>query len=543
MTIQIPPFIQFILQRSRSTVWIMVCAGGLSGVLSAGVLALINQVLHHGDEHRLLLAVGFVVAVGGRILVQFASQLVLTRFSQDTTVDLSLTLCDKILKSPLRKAEQRGISNMLVTLSEDVTALTWAIQSLPQLAMSAAIVVGCGLYLAWLSWSTFLLVVMATVLGAAGYQWLHSRAFVVIQEARAARSQLFRHFRALTEGLKELLMHRDRRKEFIEQELRTAAEHYRRTNIEAAKQYALGEAWTYLMFFSLMGLLLFVFPVMLALSPESLIGYVVVLLYMMPAIWGIIGAVPTLAKGQVALANIEQLGISLDGPAWGADLSPLSLPALTGGAAIEFHAVGFTYDSDGEGKEGFALGPISCVINPGELVFMIGGNGSGKSTFVKVLTGLYAPQRGQVRLGGILVSDKNREWYRNHYSVVFADFFLFKKLLGIYGQEIDARAMTYVSLLAMDRKVEVRDRTFSTIDLSQGQRKRLALVTAYLEDRSIYVFDEWAADQDPQYKEIFYLKLLPDLRARGKTVVVITHDDRYFHLGDRVIKLESGKFV
>jgi len=198
---------------------------------------------------------------------------------------------------------------------------------------------------------------------------------------------------------------------------------------------------------------------------------------------------------------------------------------------------------EGTGGESFTLGPINCAINPGELVFVIGGNGSGKSTFVKVLAGLYTPQDGEIRLNGTTVTEKSREWYRDQYSVVFADFFLFNKLLGLHGPEIDIRARTYMSLLAMDEKVEVRDRTFSTIDLSQGQRKRLALVTAYLEDRSIYVFDEWAADQDPQYKEIFYLKLLPDLRARGKTIVVITHDDRYFHLGDRVIKLEYGKMV
>ena len=94
----------------------------------------------------------------------------------------------------------------------------------------------------------------------------------------------------------------------------------------------------------------------------------------------------------------------------------------------------------------------------------------------------------------------------------------------------------------MDQKVTLQGRSFSTLDLSQGQRRRLAL-TAYLEDRPIYVFDEWAADQDPQYKEIFYKTLLPDLCKRGKLVVVITHDDRYFHLGNQVIKLEDGKAV
>ena len=182
-------------------------------------------------------------------------------------------------------------------------------------------------------------------------------------------------------------------------------------------------------------------------------------------------------------------------------------------------------------------------MHPGELVFVIGGNGSGKSTFVKVLTGLYQPREGTVTLAGTMITDAYREWYREHFSVVFSDFHLFDKLLGQSDSHAERFAPQYLRMLHMDQKVTMRERTFSTLDLSQGQRKRLALVTAYLEDRPIFVFDEWAADQDPQYKEIFYKTLLPDLRERGKLVVVITHDDRYFHLGSQVIKLEDGKLV
>ena len=146
-------------------------------------------------------------------------------------------------------------------------------------------------------------------------------------------------------------------------------------------------------------------------------------------------------------------------------------------------------------------------------------------------------------LADTMIADANREWYREHFSVVFSDFHLFNKLLGQSDSQTESLAPQYLRLLHMDQKVTVRERAFSTLDLSQGQRKRLALVTAYLEDRPIYVFDEWAADQDPQYKEIFYKTLLPDLRERGKLVIVITHDDRYFHLGNQVIKLEDGQVV
>jgi putative ATP-binding cassette transporter len=175
----------------------------------------------------------------------------------------------------------------------------------------------------------------------------------------------------------------------------------------------------------------------------------------------------------------------------------------------------------------------------------VGGNGSGKTTLAKLLTGLYAPDGGDIRFDGQLITDQNREWYSQHFSVVFSDFFLFDSLLGLKRQvsNLDATARDYLVQLQLDHKVQVKDGNLSTTSLSQGQRKRLALLTAYLEDRPIYIFDEWAADQDPMFKEVFYDRLLPELRAKGKTVIVISHDDRYYHVADRIIKLDYGQLV
>jgi len=183
------------------------------------------------------------------------------------------------------------------------------------------------------------------------------------------------------------------------------------------------------------------------------------------------------------------------------------------------------------------------TLTPGELVFLVGGNGSGKSTLAKIITGLYPPEKGEVRLDGKLITDKSRDDYRQLFSAVFSDFYLFESLLGMKARDLDTQAREYLVELHLDHKVKVRHGQFSTTDLSHGQRKRLALLTAYLENRPFYLFDEWASDQDPHFKEIFYTQLLPELKARGKAVLVITHDDRYFHLADRVIKLDYGKVV
>jgi putative ATP-binding cassette transporter len=162
---------------------------------------------------------------------------------------------------------------------------------------------------------------------------------------------------------------------------------------------------------------------------------------------------------------------------------------------------------------------------------------------VKVLTGLYRPHQGSICLDDRAITEANREWYRQHFSVVFSDFYLFDSLLGLDRTNLDAQAHRYLVELELDAKLQIEGGAFSTTALSQGQRKRLALLTAFLEDRPIYVFDEWAADQDPQYREIFYKRLLPDLRARGRTLLVISHDDRYYDLGDRVVKLEYGQLL
>jgi putative ATP-binding cassette transporter len=210
-----------------------------------------------------------------------------------------------------------------------------------------------------------------------------------------------------------------------------------------------------------------------------------------------------------------------------------------GGYLLRLSGVTHKYvREDGDGQ--FTLGPIDLSIRHGELVFLIGGNGSGKTTLAKVLTGLYVPEAGEIRLGNMVVTESNRSLYREQFSAVFQDFYLFDGLFGLERTEIERTACQYLSMLRLDRHVSVVDGRFSTLDLSQGQRKRLGLLIAYFENRPIYVFDEWASDQDPLFKHVFYRELLPDLTERGKTIIVISHDDHYYDPDARFVRLENG---
>ncbi|GAA4403047.1 ATP-binding cassette domain-containing protein [Tsukamurella soli] len=196
-----------------------------------------------------------------------------------------------------------------------------------------------------------------------------------------------------------------------------------------------------------------------------------------------------------------------------------------------------------EQPDGFSLGPLDMAFEPGQVTFVVGGNGSGKSTLAKLITGLYVPREGTITLNGEQISHDNVEWFRQNSAAVFTDFHLFEDYLGFLRPGIDDEVRRLLERLQIAHKVTVHDGRLSTIALSQGQRKRLALLTALLEDRPIYLFDEWAADQEPQFRDLFYDEILTELKRRGKTVVVITHDDRYFDRADQLIKLDVGRIV
>ena len=273
---------------------------------------------------------------------------------------------------------------------------------------------------------------------------------------------------------------------------------------------------------------------------QTLAGYVLTFTYLIGPLDNIVNKLPVISKADVALQKIEALGFSLTSRVDSVAVAMVPPKLQSSWQRLEFKGVVLTYQGEKEDIN-FTIGPIDLTLQPGELVFIIGGNGSGKSTLAKLIVGLYIPEAGEIQLDGQPINQPNREWYRQHFSAVFSDFYLFERLLGFDQTDLDTQARDYLQQLQLDRKVTVEQGRLSTTALSQGQQKRLALLTAYLEDRPIYLFDEWAADQDPLFKEIFYTQFLPKLRDRGKTVLVISHDDRYFHLADRLIKLDYGR--
>jgi len=534
--------IRFFLNSSRRMmVWTSLAALG-SGICNAGLIAMVNHVLNSTVTPGVGLLWAFAALGIGRLATNFAAQVTLANFAQRATADLRRNLIRKILGVPLRQLEDVGTPRLMVALTDDVGSITDAMLAIPATAVNFAILLGGAAYLGWLSPKVLFAMGVFIVLGAVIYRILIHSGFKHLVAARDEQDRLFRSFRSLTEGIKELKLHRERRGAFLSDNVHTTTEACRRSTVAAELRFIVAQNWSQFLFFTLIGLILFLLPRIEHLDPHALTGYVVATLYLMGPLAGVLGSLSIFGRASAALQKIDQLGLALKTPV---DDAPSAHPVA--GAAPVFKRLSLinvthAYRREKEDNP-FMLGPISLTFHAGELVFLVGGNGSGKSTLAKVITGLYSPESGEIRVNDQIIGHENRDDYRQHFSAVFSDFHLFDSLIGLHSPSLDVKARGYLEQLHIDHKVTIVNGKLSTTELSQGQRKRLALLTAYLEDRSFYLFDEWASDQDPLFKEVFYTRLLPDLKARGKTILVITHDDHYFHLADRLIKLDYGQIA
>jgi len=532
--------LKFVLRTCRGMLLLTAIAALASGACNAGLIALVNTLLNDGNPTRAL-AWAFAALGLGKVLTSYFSQATLTRFAQSAVSALRNELVRKILSVPLRKLESIGAPRLMVALTDDVMNITQAFLAIPIVAINIAILLGGAAYLGWLSWKVLLVMTVFSAIGAIGYRFFINRAQHYLTLGREDEDKLFQSFRGLTEGIKELKLHRSRRSMFLSDSIESVTRSFQIRNVAAENLFAAAQSWTHLLFFALLGLLLLIVPKFEPIGKEALTGYIVTVLYLMGPLVGVLSSFSAFGRATISFEKIEALGMSLSKD------SNETCPLVAEEKAFAFKRldlVGVTHSYHVEKDDStFVLGPIDLTVRSGELVFLVGGNGSGKSTLAKIITGLYPPESGEIRLNGLPILDTNRDDFRQIFSAVFSDFYLFDSLLGLESTERDEQAREYLKQLHLSHKVRITNGVLSTTSLSQGQRKRLALLTAYLEDRPFYLFDEWASDQDPLFKNIFYTRLLPELKQRGKTVLVITHDDKYFDLADRILKLDFGKII
>jgi putative pyoverdin transport system ATP-binding/permease protein len=533
--------IRFLLARSRLILILTIVFGCLSGIMNAAMLALLNSALFRpiGTSGKLLVA--FICLCALAPLIRVISELLLMKLGQDAILTLRMEMVRQVLAVPLRWLEQNGTHRILSMLTDDLSHLSEVVALIPVLCINLAVVGSCFIYMGFLKWQLLLAILGFMALGIVTYQFGVHRADPHFRRGRKSENELQKHYQGLLHGMKELKLHQERRKVFLTDILDKTAQVFRAEAIAGMRIYFVAASWGQLLIFVIIGVSVFGLRGVLGAGAGVLSGFIMALLYMMTPLQVIMNSGPGLARAGVALQNIHDLGIKLSHSASPeANAHSTILPHRR----VQLQLCNLTYSHrSADCLDEFTVGPIDLTIMPGELLFITGANGSGKSTLVKLLVGLYTPDSGELWYDDEKVTDANRDGYRQFFSGVFSDFFLFESLLGLERSQLDDRARDYIRRLRLQDKVRVQDGVFSTTALSQGQRKRLALLTCCLEDRPILFFDEWAADQDPSFKEFFYFTILPGLKSQGKTVIVISHDDRYYGVADRIVNLEGGRLT
>ncbi|UZE26280.1 cyclic peptide export ABC transporter [Pseudomonas sp. B21-056] len=528
------------------TFFTLIC-GVISGVASIAVVSVINQAIHNdGDRMQALYlfvglsATALILRNGAALFPAYASMRIMTR--------LRIALCRKILATPLEEVDRRGPPNVLTMLTNDIPQLNTTLIVMPTVLVETTVFLFGIAYLAYLSWVVLALTVSLMILGVGLYLFFFASGVRSTNRVRDEFTAFNEYTHALVFGLKELKLNGIRRRWFGRSAIEASSTRVARYNFVERLWYTAADNVGQFTLSLLIGCLLFAAPLVSTVDPKVMTASVLAVLYIMGPLSLLVGAMPVLAAGRVACTRLAEFGFAINDP----HPEPVAVEApkvhllehKKTWDSIELKGVRMHYQDPHAGS-GFSLGPIDLTVQAGELIYIVGGNGCGKSTLAKVLCGLYIPQSGEVLLDGLTITDESRSDYRDLFSAVFSDFHLFNRLIGPDEEDGNPTlASKYLETLGLADKIKIEGHGYSTLKaLSYGQQKRLALVCAYMEDRPVYVLDEWAADQDPPFKKFFYEELLPDLKRRGKTVLIITHDDQYFQLADRIIKLADGHIV
>lgn len=479
------------------------------------------------------LAAVFLAGCIAIILIKALSTILSQYVSQKAMAAHRLHLYQRIQRLSLIDMERIGLARLQNLLSADLPQIAESAAILPIVWVSLVTVLGTLAYLLQLDPRIFGIVVACQLAVALSYQAPILFAMRYLRRVRATRDQLQQSIIALIRGAKELKLNAAKAEDFFQHDLAEPEARSIRDRTKGDTIILLAQCYGEMASFLVIGLIVFHLRYVFALTHNELFGIVVAVLYLTGPTESVMSSVRVLLNAGTSVARVS---------AFYSDLRP---EACEGQETIaenwqRLHVKDLHFSYGGQ-EQAFSVQGVDLSFERGQTSFIIGGNGSGKSTLSKCLSLHYMPTRGSICFDDQLVGPRSLRSARERISVIYSDYFLFPRLLRDTTPVDMVRVQGYLADLELDKKVQLTADGFSTTDLSDGQRRRLALLVLLLEDRDICIFDEWAADQDPRFKEIFYARILADLKRRGKIVIVISHDDRYFHYADQLIAMENGR--
>lgn len=457
---------------------------------------------------------------------------------ENAIANVRIRIVEKIRCSNLEFMEKKGKVDIYTNLTQNINLISHSALILVGTVQASLVLVFCFFYIAWLSPLGFVLILLSLLLAIKIYFFYIRNISEELRITTAKETEFFDTLDQFLKGFKEIKINQQKNNDLFAHIETISAETKRikqQVGLNFVDKIMFSNTFTNLM----LGILVFILPIFTLAHAEVIIHLTAALLFILGAIGTVITGTPTLAQADFAVENLKRLEAELDVINQKNVSTIESENVFVDFKTIELDKLRFQYQ-DKKGEVLFQVGPIDLTIQQGEILFVVGGNGSGKSTLLKLLTGLYYPSAGHLAVDEQIIDQYNYQAYRELFSIIFTDFHLFDRLYGLPTVD-EQQLKALLRLMELDRKTQYFDNHFTRLDLSTGQKKRLAFITAVLDNKPIYIFDEWAADQDPHFKKYFYEEIIFDLRNEGKTVIAVTHDDRYFDLADRVIKMDYGK--
>ncbi len=536
-------FLRLLRRESGKGIFKLGVISVVSGIFQGMIVVIINGAAEELSSETMnfrFLAM-FVTCITGYI---YTRRFTLTRsikMVQNIIIDLRIGLSDKLRRIGLLPMEQMGETRLYTTIVENTDIIFEATKSVSNAGASLVMVLFSFGYIYYISPVAFLLSAVIIGIGVSVYLISQGKSSADLWATLEKEKEFSEYLSHLIKGFKEVKIDSAKSDDLFENYLKRSSDESRHLRLRSENRFINNYIFTQTSFYILLGSIVFVLPQFSLFPTSMIIDLVAVNLIIVGPLGVVIDSLPLIAKADVAVRSLNELENQLIAADDSKDTIKKSLvQTKTTFGEIVYKGLHFTYGNS-NGTQ-FGLGPMDFTIKGGETIFIVGGNGSGKSTLMKLLIGLYYPKSGSIRLDDIKIDESNYAHFRNLFSIIFTDFYLFDRLYGLTDIN-DETVLTLLSKMGLSDKTGFQDGRFTHTRLSTGQKKRLGLIVTYLENKSVLAFDEVAADQDPAFREYFYEVILKDLKKMGKTIIVISHDDRYFHVADRVLKMEYGSFI
>ncbi|EAK8586117.1 multidrug ABC transporter permease/ATP-binding protein [Campylobacter coli] len=521
------PFILELLKQNKFKFISFLIFSFITSAVGVLTLVFINDYLLKNTQNIPIL---YFIAL---LIVFFLSstivELGLSVFGQNFIFKMQRRVVKQILDTPLLKVAKVGKARILASLGSDVRNISFGLLRLPDFLQSSILILCTSVYLCYLSPQIFTLCAIWIIVVLTINNFLMMKVYAYFRKARENDDALQNNYQNILDGHKELLINRYRAKLYYEDEFESNARSKKKNSTLGNLFNNLSSNFTNVALLALVGVEFYLALEFKWASVAEATTIALSILFLRTPLVSMIGSFPTLLLAKIALDKIAKL--ELDDYKEHFEKTNF----IKDWRQISFKNTSFSYDDN------FHLNPVNLDLKKGELIFLIGKNGSGKSTFCMLLTGLFKPSEGEIFVDDMKIDDDNLDVYRSLVSAVFSDFHLFTKTLAKEKFADEEKIASWLEFLELKGKTRVEDHELVLTKLSTGQKKRLAMLIALLEERDILVLDEWAADQDPVFRRFFYKKLLPLLKEQGKTIFAITHDDVYFDMADRILLAQNGQ--